>query len=73
MLNLGLNPRISHEKLRENVSFWLNREYEDDGKGSIMPLNYPKRGYKMMEMWSQINIFLSEFDLKIWSDFEIFL
>ena len=71
--NLGLYPTISKDDLHENVQFWMDRDYDEDGKYSIMPLNFSKRGYNFMEIWSQVSVFLTENDLKNWEDFEKFL
>lgn len=71
--NLGLTPDICIEIADEYVKNWLNREYDDDGLGSIMPLLDYENGYKNMEIWSQWNVFLDEYNIKDWSDFERFV
>lgn len=67
--NLGINPDTSKETLTRNVKFWLKRDYMDDGIGSILPLSHRVKGYHLMEIWSQINIFLNEENIKNVEDF----
>ena len=71
--NLGLYYDISEKRFKEKIAVWLDREYEDDGSGSIFPLYFYKKGFKKNEIWSQANIFLKENDIKSWEDFEQFL
>lgn len=39
---------------------WLNRDFDPDGKGSIFPLRKTHRDQRDLEIWSQMQEYLSE-------------
>jgi len=44
----------------EILGKWINREFDYNGNGSIFPLKHTKRDQRRLEMWSQMQEYLSE-------------
>lgn len=42
------------------VEMWMTRAFNKDGKGSIFPLKKTKKDQRKVEIWSQMNEYLSE-------------
>lgn len=40
--------------VRKKLSKWMNRDYKDDGKGSIFPLKSPSFDFYKADMWDQM-------------------
>ena len=62
--NLGLNwyrdKRYNDDDVEFILDDWLNRCFEPDGRGSIFPLKHPHQDQRRIEIWSQMNAYLSE-------------
>lgn len=75
--NLGLNLMDDDHFDEENVKYilqnWMDRNYKNDGKGSIFILKKSKKGFNEMEIWKQMNIFLTENDVENVDDILAFL
>jgi len=74
LCNLGLDKYDDSSFDEENVNYilhrWLKREYKDDGRGSLFPLKEAKIGYKNLEIFKQMNIFMKQFNIKSTGDLE---
>ena len=78
--NLGLleyendvfNEEIE-EEIDEKIDIFMYRWYKNDGIGSLFPLKRPKKGYNEMEIWDQMNVFLTENRISGIEDLEKFL
>lgn len=75
--NLGLDflddSEFSEAKCDEIIGYFVLREYKNDGIGSLFPLKRAVKDYNKMEIWKQMNIFLTQFDIKTVNDIEKFL
>ena len=60
-------------EIDEILDDFMDRNYENDGKGSLFYIGKYVKGYKNMEIWEQMNVFLSENDIKNIDDFKKFL
>lgn len=64
LANLGLNRfdnrHFSEEKVGEILDIWIRREFEEDGTGSIFPLQYWVVDQKKLDIWKQMQAYLSE-------------
>lgn len=62
--NLGLleynHKNFDAEKVVKKVTKWLRREFNRNGKGSILPINHPRRDQRNIEIWDQLMEYLSE-------------
>lgn len=62
--NLGLDlfddKNFSQTEVFKIVSRWILREFDDNGDGSIFPLRYTTRDQRYVEIWSQMQEYLSE-------------
>lgn len=62
--NLGLdqftNRNFDWEHIDIIIDAWMSREFDYDGEGSIFPLKNPKRDQREIEIWSQLQEYLSE-------------
>ena len=62
--NLGLegctDDKFDPEMVREKLDILLDRDYQDDGKGSLFPLERSKESQKNIEMWYQLQNYLME-------------
>ena len=64
MHNLNLHmyddKHYNAKEVEKVIQTWLNREYDKDGTGSIFPLkNYPG-DCRFIEVWAQMNIWITE-------------
>ena len=56
--NLGLYPGSSeNKKIVDNL---VNRNYEEDGRGGLFPLNLPVEDQRKLEIWYQMMSYLGE-------------
>ena len=62
--NLGLegctDDKFDQELVREKLDILLDRDYSDDGKGSLFPLKKSKESQKNIELWYQLQNYLIE-------------
>lgn len=62
--NLGLDEFTDYRfniNIVDNIIFdWLHRNFERDGKGSIFPISHPSQDQRKIEIWSQMQEYLSE-------------
>ena len=62
--NLGLegctDDCFDPEMVRERLDILLDRDYKDDGKGSLFPLTKSKESQKDIEIWYQLQNYLIE-------------
>ena len=62
--NLGLNAatdRVFNEELvKEAVDIWLSRSYEANGNGGLFPLHHSKKDQRLISIWDQMNLYLTE-------------
>jgi len=62
--NLGLyaaTDRVFNEDLVKGViDIWLNRNYEANGNGGLFPLRHPKKDQRLISIWDQMNLYLTE-------------
>lgn len=62
MDNLGItNPSLSDSEIRRILERLIMREYEPDGTdGGMFPLKNPRINQQEVEIWSQLNAYLTE-------------
>lgn len=64
LCNLGLDryddKRFSEIDIFEQVERWLQRDFAYNGSGSIFPLKSTRRDQRDLEIWSQMQEYLSE-------------
>ena len=60
------------EEIDEKLDIFMYREYKNDGVGSLFPLKRPKKDYNEMEIWDQMNVFLTENHISGIEDLENF-
>lgn len=70
LMNLGISsltddiwsddPSGCEDYADQQVGIWLRREYDFDGSGGIFPLQKPKDDQAKVELWYQMNAYLSE-------------
>lgn len=62
--NLGLDRfddrHYDRDYIFEKLGRWLKREFRRNGEGSIFPLRHPRQDQREIEIWSQMNEYLSE-------------
>ena len=62
--NLGLegctDDKFDPVMVREKLDILLDRDYPDDGKGSLFPLERSKESQKNIEIWYQLQNYLIE-------------
>lgn len=62
--NLGLegctDDNFYPEFVREKLDIFIDRDYSDDGKGSLFPLERSKESQKDIELWYQLQNYLIE-------------
>lgn len=62
--NLGLegctDDKFDPEMVREKLDILLDRDYSEDGKGSLFPLKRSKENQKDIEIWYQLQNYLIE-------------
>ena len=62
--NLGLegctDDKFDPEMAREKLDIFLDRDYPDNGEGSIFPLKKSKESQKNIELWYQLQNYLIE-------------
>lgn len=62
--NLGLegctDDKFDPETVRNKLDIFLDRDYSDDGKGSLFPLKKSKESQKDIEIWYQLQNYLIE-------------
>lgn len=67
--NLGLDEYTDSKYYRygiplniidEIIFTWLERRFDRDGEGSIFPLRHPSQDQRKIEIWSQMQEYLSE-------------
>ena len=64
LCNLGLD-RCTDKRFNEKYVYnilkkWICRDFNKDGRGSIFPLKYSTRDQTRIEIWAQMNEYLSE-------------
>jgi len=72
-LNLLDDEHYSDKKCDEIIGKFVLREYKNDGIGSLFPLKRAVKDYNKIEIWKQMNIFLTQFDIKTVNDLIDFL
>lgn len=64
MDNLGISiysdKHFNRPAIVRKILTWLNRQYESNGTGGIFPLNNPYGDQRNVELWSQMQQFLTE-------------
>ena len=50
-------------EMDEILNIWLERRYDEDGKGNIFPLKDPIKDQKTVEIWYQMQSYLLEKNL----------
>ena len=62
--NLGLNDfddwQYDSKRVDMILNHWMYRDFSYDGRGSIFPVKDPRRNQRSIEIWSQMNEYLSE-------------
>lgn len=62
--NLGLDKctdrRFRKDFVYKVLSIWIKREFERNGVGSIFPLKHSRRDQRDIEIWAQMNEYLTE-------------
>lgn len=62
--NLGLlkykGNRYKEDNVIKIIDRWLNREFDRDGNGSPFPIKYNHRDQREVEIWDQMNAYISE-------------
>ena len=62
--NLGLDKYtdrcFDRNKVCDIVETWLLREFKYDGRGSIFPIEHPIQDQRDIELWSQMQEYISE-------------
>jgi hypothetical protein len=62
--NLGVfdysGRRFNPQKLDEIMDIWLDREFDDDGKGSIFIVKTPENPLPDLEIWRQAMAYIHE-------------
>lgn len=62
--NLGLekytNRKFNYDSVRSIIEEWLYRDFDYDGEGSIFPIKDPIQDQRKIEIWSQMQEYLSE-------------
>lgn len=54
------NPTEAEAFVSQAVDKWLDRDYDPDGFGGAFPLRKPSRDQTKVELWYQMNAYLSE-------------
>lgn len=60
-------------EIDEILDDFMDRNYDDDGVGSLFCIGRSVRGYKNMEIWEQMNVFLMKNDVNSIEDLKKFL
>lgn len=55
-----VNGRFNPYYVIDILNTWMNREFEPDGRGSIFPLRPSSTDVRTLEIWDQMNAYLSE-------------
>ena len=62
--NLGLyrlvKRRYDERDVNKIIQRWLSRRFESDGRGSPFPVRYDYRDQRGLEIWDQMNSYISE-------------
>lgn len=64
--NLGLNAfwgnsyMLNDREIEKIVEKWLNRKFKKNGKGSPFPVQNDRRDQRNLEIWDQVNSYISE-------------
>lgn len=62
--NLGLDRfddrHFNQDYIFERLGTWIQRKFKRNGEGSIFPLRHPHADQREIEIWSQMNEYLSE-------------
>ena len=62
--NLGLNKMtdgsFNERKIGAILYEWMNRLYDENGKGGAFPLKKPKKDQRLVSIWDQMNLYLNE-------------
>lgn len=62
--NLGLDvfigKRYKESDVQKIITRWLSREFKRNGEGSPFPLQYNDRDQRDLEIWDQMNCYISE-------------
>lgn len=62
--NLGLDKFIGNQYREDDVikiiDRWLDRKFDSDGRGSPFPVRYSHRDQRGVEIWDQMNAYISE-------------
>lgn len=62
--NLGLSRyrdgRFDRNEVEQIVNIWLYRTFDYNGDGSIFPLRNPRTDQRQIEIWSEMNEYLTE-------------
>lgn len=68
LVNLGLDKfddkRFDEGNVKYILHFWMDRRYKNDGNGSIFRLKRSVSDYNKMEIWKQMNVFLTQFEVE---------
>lgn len=59
-LDFYTDVRFSYNSIHSIVEPWVLRDFEYDGEGSIFPIKHPIQDQRRIEIWSQMQEYLSE-------------
>lgn len=51
---------FNEDAVKSIVNSWMRRDFDNDGEGSIFPLNRTNQDQRRVEIWSQMQEYLSE-------------
>lgn len=54
------NKKFNVQKVQNILLKWMERDFNSDGYGSIFPLDDPRQDQRKLEIWSQLQEYLSE-------------
>lgn len=52
--------RFDEAEVNDILTKWMRREYEEDGRGGLFPLNHPTKDQRLVPIWDQANEYLNE-------------
>ena len=62
--SLGLghmdDRRYNNQEVNYKLHRWMYRDFDYDGRGSIFPIENPRRDQREIEIWAQMNEYLME-------------
>jgi len=58
--NLRLDPGAEVKENMDKIDFWIEREFDKDGRGSPFPLQNVTKDQRTVELWYQMQAYISE-------------